>query len=122
MPPETLSCFNTLTYIGLASLAYAVLVYVLRPSFHRTYSRLPAERQVRLRSIWRRSIVFTRVALVVTPVSSLIVALVLRSQLEISLTVTVPPFAILCLNLLVVHIDRLWHLRALSSSLTPPGA
>ncbi len=113
--------FRFLTYFFLAGLALTLLSYGLRRRLHQRYSSFPVEWQHRLTTNWRRFLFFSRLSLFLVPPAITIFVARLEYETNLPPSLTAPPLALLYLNLVVLHVDRKWHLRALTrnSSRTP---
>jgi hypothetical protein len=102
-----------LSYFFTASLVWGILLYLLRGTFHRSFSRLPLAKQLRLQAAWRRMLAVTRLSLILLPFASIAIIIPLTTIGELPVPLTGSVFLLMYLNIVVIHFDRIWHVKAL---------
>jgi hypothetical protein len=116
LPPFFLSALKILTYLSSASLAYAVVLYLVRQRLHVSFTHLPPARQQRLVSLWRQLLILTRLSLVLLPAGFVPLLFLLPTYAGVSNSLTAPLFLLIYLNIVVIHLDRRWHASHVESN------
>jgi hypothetical protein len=116
MTPVLASVISAMTYVAAALFAYGIVLYLMRRKIHDSNSRLPPHRQQHLLAAWRRLLGVTRVYVIVLPVCLVAVIVLLSAFASIPIALTAPLCGLMYLNLLIIHIDRGWHAKALSET------
>jgi hypothetical protein len=98
---------------------YGTALYLLRRRIHESHSQLPPEGKRRLLGIWRRLLAFTRVFLVLLPFCFAALIGLLWAFDSTPISLTTPLVALMYLNLVVIHLDRRWHMAALGEENGP---
>jgi len=119
------SIIKGLSYFAAALLSYGALLCLIRGRLHRRHSLLPPDRQQRLLSDWRHLLSATRISLVLVPVCFAAFVVLFWAFASVPISLTIPLCTLLYLNLVLIHVDRRWHLSKLSQtngSNPPKGA
>jgi hypothetical protein len=119
MTPFDPFIIKALTYLSGALLAYGTALYLLRTRVHEYHARLPPDRKRCLLGIWRRLVTFTRVFLVLLPICFAAVVGLLWAFDSTPVSLTAPLAVLMYLNLVVIHLDRRWHIAALGEETGP---
>jgi len=121
MTPFDASIIKALTYFAGALLVYGTAFYLVRRRIHESHLRLPLDRKRRLLGIWRTLLTLTRVFLVILPICFAVLIGLLWAFGPTPISLTAPLVVLIYLNLVVIHLDRRWHMAALGEETGPEG-
>jgi hypothetical protein len=116
MTPSISTFFKVFTYFALAILAYGIFLFIKRKYFNRYFSNLPLQKQNQMLKSWRQLLLIVRISLIGLPICFTAGAIILWIYASIPIAITAPPFILMYLDLLVIYIDRRWHIKALTQT------
>jgi uncharacterized membrane protein YfcA len=111
------SLLKILTFLAVALLVYGGVLHMLRTKIHESFARLSRDRQARLLVAWRRLFAITRIFLILGPAIFIVLVLLLQSEFKVAISTSAPLLVLMYLNITLIHVNRRWHARALTSIL-----